>query len=86
MKNCIGLGNYQLSSEFQTAARSLDEIALIRCYSPQELVEKLKDAPLCKSKQCSLNSDSLTSINTEIGNKHQNISQEKETVTNGMYM
>ena len=39
-----GLGNYKLTSKFHSAARSLDELLLIPCYSPQELVEKLHTA------------------------------------------
>lgn len=39
---CSGLGNFRLLPQFSAAAREVDELCLITCYSPQEITEKLR--------------------------------------------
>jgi hypothetical protein len=43
------LGNYELLEEFKSAARTPDELSLITCYSPQEIVERLGNKDLFTS-------------------------------------
>jgi len=38
----IGLGNYQLSPKFSAAARTKDELSIITCYSPEDIVDRVK--------------------------------------------
>ncbi len=37
----IGLGNYKLLPQFDEAAISEDELSLITCYSPEEVVDHI---------------------------------------------
>ena len=37
----LGLGNFRLLPQFSGAAREVDELCLITCYSSQEITEKL---------------------------------------------
>lgn len=42
MNDCLftGLGNYNLLTQYNAAARSEDELCLITCLSPQEIVDQ----------------------------------------------
>ena len=46
----LGLGNYQLLTQFKAAARSSDEICLITCHSPQKIVEKIRERNISSTK------------------------------------
>lgn len=54
---CIasGLGNYKLSAEFPSAAKSPDELDLITCHSPQEIVNRLSTRDATASSDASEN-------------------------------
>ncbi len=46
-----GVGTYKLLKQFEDFARPSDEMSLIKCYSPEEIVRRLQnkdDADVCK--------------------------------------
>lgn len=57
--NCVvsGLGDYKLSAEFPLAAKSPDELNLISCHSPQEIVNRLSNRDATTSFDASENGD-----------------------------
>ena len=44
-----GLGTYSLSDEFAAAKQSPDEVQTISAYSPQEIIERIRDK-ICSEK------------------------------------
>ena len=38
-----GLGNYQLSTQHKAAAQAVDEVFLIKCYPPEEVVDRIRE-------------------------------------------
>ena len=38
-----GLGNYMLSTQHKAAAQAVDEVFLIKCYPPEEVVDRIRE-------------------------------------------
>ncbi len=50
-----GVGTYKLLKQFEDFARPSDEMSLIKCYSPEEIVRRLQnkdDAMSAKKVKC----------------------------------
>ena len=44
----VGLGNYHLQPEFCGAQRQVDELDIVSCHPPDEIVDQIRDG-LCAS-------------------------------------